>query len=287
MTDDVDIPETSESEPQGPRGGERLAEARRERQITVLEIAKELHLDESKVRSLESNEFEALGAPVFAKGHLKTYAQLVGLDVNDILTDYYKMTRQDNLPPVVVARRRMHKEVAPGPWIAVIVVIIVAAAAYWWFAVYSLQQQAPVQTPASVPAGQADTVPADADRTPIEPVEVEPEPEAVVAEPETDEPAPAASEQAPVASEPPADDEVRLSLSFSGDCWTEVSDATGRRLFFRMGRPGEIVELTGTAPFAVLFGDVDNVAVRVNGNDYPISTNSPGSRTARLTINQP
>ena len=58
MTDDVDNTESAESEPQGPRGGERLAEARRERQIAVIEIAKELHLDEHKVRALERNEFD-------------------------------------------------------------------------------------------------------------------------------------------------------------------------------------------------------------------------------------
>ena len=54
-----------------------------------------------------------------------------------------------------------------------------------------------------------------------------------------------------------------------------------------MGRAGETLELTGVAPFAVLLGDVDNVAVRVDGNDYPVTTTNPGGRTARLTISQP
>ena len=80
---------------------------------------------------------------------------------------------------------------------------------------------------------------------------------------------------------------MRLSLNFTGDCWTEVSDATGQRLFFRMGRNGESVEVAGVAPFTVLFGNVDNVRVQVNDNDYPVSTSSPGSRMARLTIMNP
>ena len=67
----------SESEESAPVAGERLAIARRELQISVLEIAKELHLDEAKVRALERNEFDVLGAPVFAKGHLRKYAELV------------------------------------------------------------------------------------------------------------------------------------------------------------------------------------------------------------------
>ena len=73
----------SEDETQAPFAGERLADARREQQIPVLAIAKELHLDEYKVRALESNDFEVIGAPVFAKGHLKNYAQIVKVDDTD------------------------------------------------------------------------------------------------------------------------------------------------------------------------------------------------------------
>ena len=66
----------SESE---PLGGERLAEARHKEEIPLSDIAKELHLDEFKVEALERNEFDVLGAPVFAKGYLRKYAQLVGV----------------------------------------------------------------------------------------------------------------------------------------------------------------------------------------------------------------
>ena len=92
MTDDKDSPdeETPEVKAEGPLGGERLAEARRAKQISVLEIAKELHIEESKIRALENNDFDVLGAPVFAKGHLKKYSQLVGVNHDDVLADYYR-----------------------------------------------------------------------------------------------------------------------------------------------------------------------------------------------------
>ena len=54
-----------------------------------------------------------------------------------------------------------------------------------------------------------------------------------------------------------------------------------------MGRDGREVELTGRAPFAVLFGNAENVAVEVNGEAYPVAPSNPGSRTARLTITSP
>jgi cytoskeleton protein RodZ len=259
-------------------GGERLAKARRDKQISVLEIAKELHLDEPKVRALERNEFEVLGAAVFAKGYLRKYAQLVEADIDDILTDYYRMTRSTELPPVVIGRPKPHKEMSPGPWIAVIIVILVAAAAYWWFAIYSRTPASPAPPPSEEvtpePAAPDERVRVDdsvALAAPAEPIRTEPQ---------------APVEQAPAAgaSSPPPDGETVLSLNFSGDCWTEISDASGRRLFFGMGTAGRNVDLAGESPFSVLFGNAPNVRVQVDGKDYSIPAAAITNHTAKLTI---
>jgi len=185
------------------------------------------------------------------------------------------------MPPIVVARRRVRQEVSPGPWIAAIIIIIVAAAAYWWFAVYTGHPVAPAATPRSSAARPPET----ARDAAVDDV-------ATGAEIAAGESAyPSADDGATIVPVPaetmPANGEVRLSLSYSGDCWTEISDATGRRLFFDMGHAGRNLELNGVPPFAVLFGNVDNVAVRINGNDYPLSSSNPGSRMARLSIAWP
>ena len=280
--DDKPVEEATEPENDGPLAGERLAVARREQQISVSEVAKELHIDEHKVRALERNEFDVLGAPVFAKGHLRKYAQLVGVDVDDVFTDYYRMTHTADIPPVVIGRPRTSHELSPGPWIAVIAVIVVAAASYFWFTSRSETASSPT------PAADAPLVPEQA----VEDSPVRQETVFVATTPPA---------EAPVASEPavensPADTsqqsalgdgEVLLSLNFTGDCWTEISDATGRRLFFDMGRSGRTVELSGQAPFDVLFGNTENVSVRVDGSAYTVTPSNPGSRTARLTIMAP
>ncbi len=269
--------EAVESEAQGPRGGERLAEARREQQVSVLEIAKELHLDEYKVRALENNEFDIIGAPVFAKGHLRKYAQLVGVDEGDVLKDYYELTRSASMPPVVSARPRPRREMSPGPWIAVIVIIILVASAYWWLTSRPVVVDAPPPAEEVVPEQQAtpreveqpDVAVVEAATDPGPQVDTEPQPELQQAEPE----------------ETVIDDgELRLVVSYSGDCWTEITDASGRRLFFDLGKEGRTVELSGSAPFNVLFGNADNVSLQVNGSDYSIGAAERRGRTARLTI---
>ncbi len=131
--DRLDEAATGDERP-GPVGGERLAEARRAQQITVLEIAKELRLDEPKVRALERNDFDVIGAAVFAKGHLRKYAQLVKVDEADLMLDYYQLNRSAAMPQVVSTRPKLRRDASSGPWIAAFIVIIIAGAIYWWFA---------------------------------------------------------------------------------------------------------------------------------------------------------
>ena len=275
--------EKPEAEGAGPLCGERLAEARREQQITVLEVAKELHLDEPKVRALERNEFEVLGAPVFAKGHLRKYAHLVGVDEDDVFADYYTMTRAEAMPPIVARRKKISHEMSPGPWIAVIAVIIVAAAAYWWFALSEAGAPVELSQPEQSQPEQTEPEvlqPQQLQPEQLQPDEIEPAADKVVEPEEEIVEVATAVEDAPL----PSPDQLRLSLKFSGECWTEISDADGRRLFYNMGRDGQTVELSGKAPVSALFGNADNVEVLVNNSAYSLPTPDSSNRTVRVAI---
>jgi cytoskeleton protein RodZ len=96
----------------------------------------------------------------------------------------------------------------------------------------------------------------------------------------------AGPEPEPIALQPVETDvlELSLSITYSGDCWTEVTDASGRRLFFDLGKSGRTVNLTGEAPFNVLFGDAANVSLVVNGASYDIRESDRRGQTARLTL---
>lgn len=282
----------------GPVGGERLRIARRANDISVRDVAKELHLDEHKVRALEKNEFDVLGAPVFAKGHLRKYAELVGVDKDDVMTDYYQMNRAAGAPPVVGPKRRHSKEQNPTPWIAAgIVVLLLVAITWWWFAFRS-----PAPVASDQPAGPA----------PFVATETVDEPETVVPAPVADAPAPESVAREPVADSPPEAIEepvaepvsdaaaapesyaptpgvpqVDLDLAFTGDCWTEISDGAGRRLYYGLGQEGSIVTISGDAPLGVILGNAQNVDLTVNGRPYPIPQASIRGRLARLTIAAP
>ena len=278
-----------DSETQSPQGGERLAEARRAQKISVLEIAKELHLDEPKVRALERNEFDVLGAPVFAKGHLRKYARLVKVGEDDVMADYYLLNRAASMPQVVSGRPRPRREMSPGPWIAVIVIIVLVATAYWWFTTDSYRADEPTQ----------DSLPEETLRSQQPLAEQPVTDDSDVVAPQTPavddgefyvlQPEAADSEVAVPAADaddaPDLDDgQMRLLVTYSGDCWTEITDALGRRLFFGLGTDGRTVELSGAAPFNVLFGNAENVRLQVNGVERAITASERRGRIARLTL---
>jgi cytoskeleton protein RodZ len=275
MNDEVENQESqaNAAEAEGPVCGERLAEARRELQISVFEIAKELHLDEPKVRALERNEFDVLGAPVFAKGHLKTYAHLVNVNADDVLLDYYQITRATTVPPVLSTRPKPAKELSPGPWIAVIVVVIIVVTAFWWFTRAAepetqLEETLPAEVPqdeSPVPPSSEEILEQTAPQV-VEPVireESQPEPQ--------DDPVVEAGQ-------------MHVLVTYTGDCWTEIFDATGRELMRDLGKDGRTVELSGAEPFNVLFGDPGNVSLRVNGEVRALPPIASPDRPMRLTL---
>ena len=289
-----------ETEPAEPLAGLRLAAARRALDISVFEIAKELHLDEPKVRALEENNFDVLGAPVFAKGHLRKYAELVGVATDDVLADYYSLNRAVGAPPVVGVARKQPREVRLGRWIAGFFIIAILAAiavgAYWWLERRTneaeLQADTQVLAPfvsaaveAGAPVDETSNSPTASDDAQIDGTSAEPagDEDAVIDTPIAEStPSEVFGPSPGVASDVP---QVTLSISFNGDCWTEVSDASGKRLYFDLGSEGRSVSITGAAPLRALFGDSNNVSLAVNGQDYPITNSMRSGRTARMSIN--
>jgi len=112
------------------------------------------------------------------------------------------------------------------------------------------------------------------------------EPETSVVEAATVEVSPPVEEAPPRRIEPQPG-QVSVTLQFDGDCWTEITDAAGDRLFFGLGATGRTVDIAGAPPLSVLFGNADNVRVRVDGLDYPIPAASRRGRTARFSIQAP
>ncbi len=88
----------------------------------------------------------------------------------------------------------------------------------------------------------------------------------------------------PVAeSSAPGSEQIAFTLIAREDCWTEVTDATGRRRVARVVPADSELELEGLAPMRLVLGNAAGVEVRVSGRTYDFTPFVSGN-IARFTL---
>lgn len=83
----------------------------------------------------------------------------------------------------------------------------------------------------------------------------------------------------------PAADANALVMNFTADCWLEVSDATGKKLFSGMQNKGGNLNLAGQAPYKLKIGAPAAVQIQFQGKPVDLSRFIRTNQVARLTVN--
>ncbi|MEM8499317.1 MAG: RodZ domain-containing protein [Pseudomonadota bacterium] len=76
-----------------------------------------------------------------------------------------------------------------------------------------------------------------------------------------------------------------LFFTFTEDCWLEVSNASGRKVFSAVRKAGQGLRVRGTAPFKVVIGNAPAVNLAFNGQPVDVVSNNR-RKMARLTLGQ-
>ena len=142
---------------------------------------------------------------------------------------------------------------------------------------------------AQMPAPEAvvEEIPVATEAPAAEPVEPDVALEPVVAEPEPPlEPVEEMQVQVMEETPPPpvAATEGVVVFEFSGPCWVEVRDNTGRARIIGMMRDGVSRRLDAQlGPFRVVIGDIQVARLSVNGDPYDLTRHTRG-KVARFTL---
>ena len=287
----------------GPQAGARLKAARQARNISLDEIARELHLEADKLRALEANRFEVFSAPVFTKGYLRRYAGLVGVSEDEVLAGFEELSDAAGPPPVVIKSPRPRPRFVPSLQAVLLVLLASLLGLLGWWA-FSGAVLKPVPEIAGDGAGEpvlpgrggaapgaAATVAGAARPLPGEATldEADDDRAAATAPATTDEtPAPVARAADAVGAdpEPPqsAAAELALTLSFTDECWLQVTDGDGERLYAGIARGGQVRRFSAVAPVSLVLGNADAARIEVDGEPYPIAPADRRGRTARITV---
>ncbi|MBV7299074.1 cytoskeleton protein RodZ [Enterovibrio paralichthyis] len=303
--------EEQQLEVESTHPGKILKKAREAMGLSEQDVADRLRLRASVIRELEDNCCDDQQIATFTRGYIRSYAKLVGLNADELLGNF-KPTPQaeENAQKMQSFSRKTRLEKNDSRVMSLTWVILAAAVgltAFWWW-----QNQ---QNDSLLTLGNDTEVVVDetAMLSPVDEAVAEPmeemtvaevmEPEApdnadtaLVVENEVIEPAvsevvetsPAITAPVEVAKteEPankPAADTPNMVLSFDGDCWVDIRDASGKRLLTGIKSAGETIDLTGQAPFKLVLGAPAAVNIEYNGEKVDLS-GYPSGRVARLSL---
>ena len=378
---------TNENEQQDEAGEDKVSAAesvgvilraeRLRQDLTEKKVADKLHITMHYVRAIESNSFDKLPGAVFAKGYIKSYALLLGLEQSQIIGSYdeYVNDQQDAVREKtrVQVRRRKDKN---RPWvIGSGIAFLGFFVVLWLFNSGADENNEPVSDAPSQPENQSQLEPRLADDLeaapaailiPVEPMVAAPPAqdgnvqiqstdsadlansasmdgavddgtdtqvgiteaaaveinEVVVQaqptfkqngqrqlsrdlemnsasdaisnpriEPVSDQSS-AAFETRDVPEPDPSDGRILveavgrdvLLITFIGESWVEVSDSFENLIYRDLRDAGNVLEITGTAPFDVLLGDAPYVKMTLNGAVIDASRKIRSDNSVRLKV---
>ena len=250
--------------------GQMLRDAREAQGITLEDAAARLRLMHRQIEAMETDDFESLGQPVFARGFVRNYARLLGLAPEDLLA------RMEGAPaePAAVSQAEppLHRSWLTSPWLilllmGLLVVVAVPVALYWWLNSEGEDdpgarlQPAPQVRPAPAAAPVAAPPVAATVEAPLPEGQSAPVTPAAAPEAEKSEPAEPA---APAAPETPAASGA-LHIEFGAESWVEIKDASGRMLARQLYSPGSSADVSGRPPFEVVIGNAAEARMTYNG----------------------
>jgi cytoskeleton protein RodZ len=326
--------------------GETLRQARESNGWSLAEVALKLNLTVNSLSNLEAGAFDKLPGHTFARGYIRAYAKLLGMDQAVLVQQFDQSTGTDSQGSNVHSLGRIEEPVRVSHTILRIVsllllIAVIGGGFVWWQDQTSLRtkdltsltpehvevegadgttQIHPLDEPEdqAVAQGQAEgatalalppaetsaPAPAEAQATAPQVAPAAPAPAApahstaaVVAAPATPVPAvPAPTVSAPVVPSTPAPaattpaaaavaGQGQVHLQFTADCWTQVTDGTGKVLLSGLKRKGDSVSVSGKPPFAVRLGYARGAQVSYNGQPVDVAPFTSGE-TARLKLGQ-
>ncbi|MDX1632091.1 MAG: helix-turn-helix domain-containing protein [Thermoanaerobaculia bacterium] len=261
-----DVPEESDTPVRAPWNreggdatsfGEWLRQQREIRGLSLREIVDSTKISMRYLEALESDRFERLPAPIFARGFLRQYAQYVGLDSDEVVNFYLQVSEERADEELESPGAELPRTREGGRWLRVaFVLLVLVGVVLLGLGIYFFALQ--VRDP-----GVRDEMGPDPETPPM----AAPVPRAVPEE---------VSEPGVVA--PPDEQDLEVTLVFTGECWVEAR-VDGERILSELRVQGESIQLEAERRIELTLGEPANVRVEVN--DRPFDLDVPSGRVAR------
>ena len=306
---------SEDMEVMGP--GQILSDARKKMGLSQDEVAARLNFRTTLVDEIENEVFDTSMPETFNRGYLRNYAKLVNVSQEDVMASYEQLNVAKTQASELQSFSKGTEKLAESNrimWVSyLILAILIGSTVVWWM--QNNTEQALKETTTSSENQKTDllndnqvnetlTPPVesiDAENIPVEKTDIDDvieAPSAPLIELNQD----SSNVTAPVTqienvqvnaesttqienileSEP----EVILTnvtFTFSGDCWVNISDATGERIAWGVKKLGYVMKISGQAPFNVTLGRPELVAINFSDEIIDMSQFNAGN-IAKFTL---
>jgi cytoskeletal protein RodZ len=235
--------------------GDTLAEARRQAGLTLTQVSQQTRIRESIIASIEQGDFSPCGGDFYARGHIRSIAEVVGIDPVPLVREYDeehgppgKMRAAEIFEPATPIRIREPRNLHVGRVLAVALLAVVGFGAYH---LVTTRDQHSSATPTV-------TIRPEPTSSPV--VTHRPVTHTVVA--------------------PPRNEAV-IKLTAISDCWVGLNSATGASIYQGIIPAGQTMTWSEKRPVSLVIGNPPGVTLTVNGKPQQMSA----GQVAHVSIN--
>jgi cytoskeletal protein RodZ len=225
--------------------GDTLAEARRQAGLTTVQVSQQTRIRDSIVRAIEQGDFSPCGGDFYARGHIRSIADVVGVDPVPLIREYDEehgapggMRASQIFEPATPIKIREPRNLHLGRVLAVALLAVIG------FGAYHVVSTRDAHSSATAAAKVAPAVTAKPK---------------VTAKP--------AAHQATVPK-----NEAVIKLVATSDCWVGLSSPTGQSLYQGLVPAGQTMTWDEKHPVSLVIGNPPGVRLTVNGKTQQMST---------------
>lgn len=270
--------------------GKRLQCAREAMQLSVEDVSNALHVTPTYVNLIEKNQFQKLPAAIFTRGYIKSYARLVNLPIDEMMTLYFQQTGdvpiESFIRPAVneygVSMRRHALKWAIG----MVLVVLLLPTLGWWYAHRDNIETVTIASNETTLSVVESVTPSEINENKtsaaimVTPSVTEADSKVDIAVSEEVTPVPT---QVPTPGVEKKINSGTLQIKFSGKSWVQVKNIDGVTLHDAEHQGGDKISIDGKSPLYVWVKNAK--AVTLLFNDEPVKIeNQDNNGTARMVV---
>jgi cytoskeleton protein RodZ len=300
--------------------GARLTSVRESRSISIEQAAADLNLPTEYLRCIEAGRLEGLPSMVFARGYIRAYLKMLGIDGIDArVAEYVAIHGEGSSNGAIRPVSRVRQQVKMGDplmklftWVFVLAILGVSI--WWWQTQYggfdatSAPEGEGIESASSatdagdvvmlengtatlalptlddspVDEGLSNKAAVDEEQAELTEEERKALQDAIDATPKSAEAGAALNGSSQVLD---VNADITISADFVAECWVSIKDGDGQKLFNNLRGKGQSVNVTGKPPLSILIGAADAVgSFRYNGATFDLA---PFSNKNVVRLNLP